>query len=58
MEPQFEQNDADVVWLDLYSSEAAAQSGIDSWAGSELEAAWETMVTCENYSFVATAIRR
>lgn len=58
MEPQFEQNDADVVWLDLYSSEAAAQSGIDSWAGSELEADWETMVTCENYSFVATAIRR
>ena len=58
MEPQFEQDDADVVWLDLFADEAAMQAGTDSWTGSDLEAAWNAMLACENYAFVATAIRR
>ena len=58
MEPQFEQNDADLVWLDLFTDEAAVEAGMASWSGSELEAAWNAMLSCENYSFAATAIRR
>ena len=58
MEPQFEQNDADLVWLDLFTDEAAVEAGMVSWSGSELEAAWNAMLSCENYSFAATAIRR
>ena len=58
MEPQFEQDDADFVWLDLFSDEAAMTAGAESWTGSELEAKWNAMGTCENYAFAATAIRR
>ena len=58
MEPQFEQDDADLVWLDLFTDEAAVEAGMASWSGSELEAAWNAMLSCENYSFAATAIRR
>ena len=58
MEPQFEQDDADVVWLDLFADEAAMQAGTDSWTGTDLEAQWDAMLACENYAFVATAIRR
>jgi hypothetical protein len=58
MEPQFELADADVVWLDLFTGEAAAQSGSESWNGSTLQAAWNAMLNCQNYTFAATAIRR
>ena len=58
MEPQFEQDDADFVWLDLFSDEAAMTAGAESWAGSELEAKWNAMGTCESFAFAATAIRR
>ena len=58
MEPQFEQDDADVVWLDLFADEAAMQAGTDSWTGSDLAAQWDAMLACENYAFTATAIRR
>jgi hypothetical protein len=58
MEPQFEQDDADFVWLDIFSDEAAMAAGSDSWTGSELEAKWNAMGTCENFAFAATAIRR
>jgi hypothetical protein len=58
MEPQFEQDDADFVWLDLFSDDAAMAAGTDSWTGSELEAKWNAMGTCENFAFAATAIRR
>ena len=58
IEPQFEQDDADFVWLDIFSNEAAMAAGTASWTGSELEARWNTMGTCESYAFVATAIRR
>ena len=58
MEPQFEQDDADVVWLDLFADEAAMQAGTDGWTGSDLAAQWDAMLACENYAFVATAIRR
>ena len=58
IEPQFEQDDADFVWLDIFSDEAAMAAGTASWTGSALEAQWNTMSTCENYAFLATAIRR
>jgi hypothetical protein len=58
MEPQFDLADADFVWLDLFGDEAAVEAGTASWSGSALEASWEAMATCENYAFVATAIRR
>ena len=58
MEPQFEQDDADFVWLDLFSDEAAMAAGAETWTGSELEAKWNVMGTCESYAFAATAIRR
>lgn len=58
MEAQFEQDDADFVWLDIFSDEAAMAAGAASWTGSELESQWNAMSTCENYAFVATAIRR
>ena len=41
MEPQFEQDDADLVWLDLFTDEAALEAGTASWSGSELETAPE-----------------
>ena len=50
MEPQFEQDDADLVWLDLFTDEAALEAGTASWSGSELETAWNAMVSCENCS--------
>ena len=58
MEPQFDLQDADFVWLDLFTNEAAAQSGADSWNGSALQAQWNEMVNCQNFTFAATAIRR
>jgi hypothetical protein len=58
MEPQFDLEDADFVWLDLFTDEAAAQSGADSWNGSALQAEWNAMVECQNFTFAATAIRR
>ena len=58
MEPQFEQDDADFVWLDLFSDEAAVAAGAETWTGSDLEAKWNAMGTCESYAFAATAIRR
>ena len=58
MEPQFDLQDADFVWLDLFTDEAAAQSGEDSWNGSALQAEWDAMVECRNFTFAATAIRR
>jgi len=58
MEPQFDLADADFVWLDLFGDEAALAAGTASWSGSALEASWEAMATCENYAFLATAIRR
>ena len=38
MDPQFEQDDADFLWLDIFSDEAAMAAGAASWSGSELEA--------------------
>jgi hypothetical protein len=58
MEPQFELEDADFVWLDLFTDEAAAQLGADSWNGSALQAEWNAMVECQSFTFAATAIRR
>ena len=58
MEPQFDLADADFVWLDLFGDEAALEAGTASWTGSALEASWEAMATCENFAFLATAIRR
>ena len=58
MEPQFELEDADFVWLDLFTDEAAAQSGADNWNGSALQTQWNDMVNCQNFTFAATAIRR
>jgi len=50
--------DADFVWLDLFTDEAAAQAGADSWNGSALQAEWNAMAECQNFTFAATAIRR
>ena len=58
LEPQFEQNEADLVWLDLFADAAAMQEGSDTWSGSELEAQWNDMLTCQSFAFAATAIRR
>jgi hypothetical protein len=58
MEPQFELEDADFVWLDLFTDEAAAQLGADSWNGPALQAEWNAMVECQSFTFAATAIRR
>ena len=58
LEPQFEQNEADLVWLDLFADAEAMQEGSDTWSGSELEAQWNDMVTCQSFTFAATAIRR
>ena len=58
MEPQFDLEDADFVWLDLFTDEAAAQAGADSWNGSALQAEWNAMAECQNFTFAATAIRR
>ena len=58
LEPQFEQNEADLVWLDLFADAVAMQEGSDTWSGSELEAQWNDMLTCQSFTFAATAIRR
>ena len=57
LEPQFE-NEADLIWLDLFADAAAMQQGADNWSGSELETQWNDMVTCQSFTFAATAIRR
>ena len=57
IEPQFE-NEADLIWLDLFADAATMQEASDTWSGSELEAQWNDMVTCESFQFAATAIRR
>ena len=46
------------VWLDLFSDEAAMAAGAETWTGSELEAKWNAMGTCESFAFAASAIRR
>ena len=64
MEPQFENakrllsERADFVWLDLFTDEEAAQSGSEDWNGSALQAEWDAMVACQDFTFAATAIRR
>ena len=58
MEPQFDLEDADFVWLDLFTDEATAEAGADTWNGSALQAEWNAMAECRNFTFAATAIRR
>ena len=58
MEPQFEQDDADFVWLDLFSDEAALEAGAETWTGLSWKLNGMPWCTCENYAFAATAIRR
>ena len=58
MEPQFDLEDADFVWLDLFTNEEVAQAGADSWNGSALQSEWNAMAECQNFTFAATAIRR
>ena len=58
LEPQFDGDTADLVWLDLFADDESVLAASDSWAGSELEAEWNAMLDCQNYTFAATATRR
>ena len=58
LDAQFEQDNIDFVWLDLFLNEDDKQAGQDSWSGTDLEKEWNELATCQNFQFTATAIRR
>ena len=59
LEPQFEMDEGiDMVWLDLFADEASMMATGANWSGSAIEEAWNAMASCEDYRFLATAIRR
>lgn len=57
LEPHSALPSIDLVWLDIFGSDATRQAGAARWQDSELQSVWNTMVSCDSYSFSSTKIR-